>query len=303
MEKSEKETTIKREGAEVTVIVTIPAEQVSESFQRIKNQALKEVEVPGFRKGKAPREVAEKRLNEEKMAQSLFQDLIPLAYAQTVSKEKLQPIIPPEISVKSFGKDKELVFEARTAEAPEVKLGEYRKEVSRLKGKELLGPDGKPLSGDGEATAGQVLEKLREKVQAEIPHILVDYEVQRMLSSLVDQVRSLGMTVDQYLSSQGKKAEEIQQEYHQVAERNLKDDSILQAVAAEEKIKVTAEEIEAAIEATPEEETKAKLREERGRAYLEDVLRKRKTIERLLDLAKGEGKRSKGEKSGGRRKK
>lgn len=290
MEKSKQDPTIKRDGAEVTMTVTIPAQQVSESFQRLKTQALKEVEVPGFRKGKAPQEVAEKRLNEEKLSQSLFQDLIPLAYAQAVSKEKLQPIIPPEISVKSFGNEKDLVFEARTAEAPEVKLGEYRKAVSGLKGKKILGPDGQPLSGDGEATAGQVLEKLREKVPVKIPHVLVDYEVQRMLSSLVDQVRSLGMTVDQYLSSQGKKAEEIQREYHQVAERNLQDDFILQQIARAEKVEVTAEDIEAAIESTPEEETKAKLREERGRAYLEDVLRKRKTIELLLDLAQGKVK-------------
>ncbi|MDP2735789.1 MAG: trigger factor, partial [bacterium] len=222
MEKSDKKDIIKRAGAEVTLTVTIPAKQVSESFQRLKTQALQEVEIPGFRKGKAPQEVAEKRLDEDRLAQSLFQDLIPQAYAQTVSKEGIKPIIPPEISVKSFGKDKELVFEARTAEAPEVKLGDYRKAVSQLKGKALYGPDGKPLSEDGEATAGQVLEKLREKVEVEIPHVLVDYEVQRMLSSLVDQVRSLGMTVDQYLSSQGKKAEDVQQEYHEIAERNLK---------------------------------------------------------------------------------
>ena len=281
----DKNIAVKREGAEVTLTITIPAAQVSEAFKRIKTQAVKEVEVPGFRKGKAPAEVAEKHVNEEALAQSLFQEVVPLAYARAVSQEKLKPIIPPQVSVKSYGKDEDLVFEAVTTEAPEVKLGEYKKAISGLKGKVIYGPDNKPLSEEGEVTAAQVLEAMRSKIQVDIPHILIDYEVQRMLSSLVDQVRSVGLTVDQYLSSQGKTAEGIQKEYHEVAERNLKDEFILRAIADSEKIKVEEKEIEEAIEAAPDEATKVGLREERGRTYIEDVLRKRKTIEHLLKTA------------------
>lgn len=278
-------TQIVRKDSEVTLTIRIPADKVKEAFSRIKQAALKEVKLSGFRPGKAPPELAEKQLNEDALAQDLFQDVVPLAYAKAISDHGVKPIIPPQITVKSFKKDEDLVFEAHTAEVPEVVLGDYQKAVKGLKGKAIFGPDGKVLKDGEKATASQVLEKLRSTVKTTVPHILVDYEVQRMLSSLVDQVNSLGLTVDQYLSSQGKKAEELQKEYHEIAERNLKDEFILSKIAKDAEVKVSESEIEDAINAAPDEKTKTGLREERGRAYLEDVLRKRKTIEHLLKIA------------------
>ena len=289
MAESKKKEQIKREGSQVTLTITVPAKEVSQAFKEIKSQALKEVKISGFRPGKAPEGLAESKLNEEALAQDLFQEVVPLAYARVVSQEKLKPIIPPQITVKEYGQDKDLVFEATTAEAPKVSLGDYKKSVAKLKGSALVGPNGKPLSDKGEVTAAQVLEALRTTVKIDVPHILVDYEVQRMLSSLIDQVRSLGMTIEQYLTSQGKKAEDLQKEYHEIAERNLKDEFILREIGDTEGVKVAEKEITNAIEAAPDEKTKATLGEERGRVYLEDVLRKRKVIENLLKLT---GKKS-----------
>lgn len=275
---------IQRNNGEVTLTITIPAQQVKETFARVRGQALKEVKLPGFRPGNAPVELAERQLDENALTQTLFQELVPVAYAQAVTKEGIKPIVPPQISIKEFkpptrvgvptgasGKEEDLVLEARTAERPAVILGDYKKTLKGLKGGEKI-------------TAAQVLEKLRETAKIEIPHLLVDNEVQRMLSSLIDQVRSLGLTIDQYLSSQGKTSDRLRQEYHEVAQKNLKDEFTLSEVAQAEKIAVSEKEIAEAIDAAPDEKTKAGLAEERGRAYLEDVLRKRKTIEFLLKI-------------------
>ena len=267
---------ISRKDSEITLTIRIPALQVEEGFNKVKNEALKEVNVPGFRVGKAPAKLAESQLSEDRLAQALFQEVVPLAYARAVSEHKIKPVIPPQVAIKSFKKGEDLVFEARTAELPEVGLGDYKKALKSVKKEESQ-----------KITAAQVLEKAREVAKVSIPHILIDYEVQRMLSSLVDQVNSLGLTVDQYLSSQGKKPEDLQKEYHEVAERNLKDEFILNKVSQEEKISVSEKEIEDAIEAAPDEKTKTGLQEPRGKAYLEDVLRKRKTIERLIKIAEG----------------
>lgn len=270
---------ISRKESEITLTINVPAKQVDEAFRRIKSEALKAVKVSGFRPGKAPAQMAESQLDENKLARSLFQDLIPAAYARSVSEHKIRPIIPPQISVTSFKKGEDLVFEAVTAELPGVELGDYRKALKSLKGK--------PLREDGKTTASQVLEKMRAAVKVFIPHALVDYEVERMFSSLADQVRSLGLTVDQYLSSQGKKPEDLQKEYHEIAERNLKDEFILNQISREEKISASEKEITDAIEAAPDEKIRAGLNEPRGKAYLEDVLRKRKTIEYLIKTAEG----------------
>ena len=278
---------ISRKDLEITLTIRIPANQVEDAFNRVKNEALKEVKVPGFRAGKAPAKLAESQISEDHLAQSLFQEVVPLAYAQAVSTHKIRPVIPPQVAIKSYKKGEDLVFEARTAEAPEVQLGDYRKAIEAVKGKIIYGPEGKPLDNSQKITAAQVLDKIREAARISIPHILIDFEVHRMLSSLIDQVNSLGLTVDQYLSSQGKKPEDLQKEYHEVAERNLKDEFILNQVSQEAKISVSEKEIEDAIEAAPDEKTRASLREQRGQAYLEDVLRKRKTIEHLIKIAEG----------------
>lgn len=281
------DTQIVRKDSEITLTIRVPADKVTEAFSKVKQTALKEVKLSGFRPGKVPSELAEKQLSEDALAQNLFQEVVPGAYVEAISRYNVKPIIPPQITVKSFKKGEDLVFEARTAEVPEVVLGDYRKAVKELKGKAIFGPDGKALKGGEKITASQVLEKLRDTVKVTVPHILIDYEVQRMLSSLVDQVNSLGLTVNQYLSSQGKKVEELRKEYHEIAERNLKDEFILSKVAKDAEIKVSESEIEEAISAAPDEKIKSGLQEERGRAYLEDVLRKRKTIEHLLKVAEG----------------
>lgn len=276
-----------RESGEISLTITIPAQKVKEDFAKIKEEALKEVSVPGFRKGKAPKKIAEKQLDEDKLTEALFNRLIPPAYAEAIEKEKIRPIIPPQLKVLSFKKDADLVFEAKTAERPEVKLGTYKSALKELKGKVIFGPDGKPLKGGAKATAAQVLEKLREITELKIPPILIEQEVRRMLSTLLDQTQTLGITVDQYLSSQGKTADQLRKEYRETAEKNLKDEFIISEIAKEEKIEVNSKEIEEAIEATPDEKTREAFSQDRGRAYIEDILRKRKTIEHLLRLAEG----------------
>jgi len=278
---------VSRKDSEITLTITIPAKRVDESFTLVKAEALKEVKVPGFRTGKAPGKLAESQLNEDRLAQSLFQEVVPLAYAQAVSEHQLKPIIPPQVSVTSFKKGEDLIFEAKTAELPQVVLKDYKKSLKSVKGKIIYDPKGKPVGDSEKITASQVLDKIRETAKISIPHILIDYEVQRMLSSLIDQVNSLGLTMDQYLSSQGKKPEDLQKEYHEIAERNLKDEFILNQISREEKITASEKEIADAIEAAPDDKTRERLQEQRGKAYLEDVLRKRKTIEYLIKTAEG----------------
>ena len=278
---------VKHQSGEIALTITIPAKKVKEDFAGIKEEALKEVSVSGFRKGKAPKKVAEKHLSEDSLAEALFNRLIPPTYAEALKKKGIKPIIPPQLKIVSYKKDADLVFEAKTAERPEVKLGDYKAALKKIKGRIIYGPKDKPLKGGTKITAGQVLEKLRETVDLKIPPILIEQEVQRMFSSLIDQVQKLGITIDQYLASQGKTVDQLRKEYREAAEINLKDGFILSEIAVEEKIKVTPKEIEEAIEAAPDEKTKEIFGQDRGRAYIEDVLRKRKTIEYLLRLAEG----------------
>jgi len=278
---------VKRESGEIILTITIPSKRVKEVFAKIKEEALKEVSAPGFRKGKVPKKIAEKHLSEDSLAEVLFNRLIPPTYAEVLKKEGVKPIIPPQLKILSYQKDADLVFEAKTAERPEVKLGNYQTVLKKLKGKLIYGPKGKPLKGGEKITAGQVLDKLREVIKLELPQILIEQEVQRMFSSLIDQTQKFGMTIEQYLSSQRKTVDQLRKEYREIAKKNLKDELILSAIGAKEEVKITPREIEEAIEAAPDEKTKETFSKDQGRIYIEDILRKRKTIERLLKIAEG----------------
>lgn len=278
---------VKRESGNIILTITIPTEQVKGVFDEVRKEALKEVSIPGFRKGKIPEKIAEKELSEDSLSELLFNRLIPPAYAEAIKKERIKPIIPPQLKIISYQKDADLVFEAKTTERPEVKLGNYKAALTKIKGRVIRGPEGKPLKGGEKVTAEQVLEKLRETTKLEVPQILIEQEVQRMFSSLIDQTQKLGLTVEQYLSSQGKTADQLRKEYREAAERSLKDEFILNEISKAEKVEVTPKEVEEAIEAAPDEKSKEIFSKDQGRLYIEDVLRKRKAIEFLIKLAEG----------------
>lgn len=281
------EVTIKRAAGEITLTITIPAQKVKETFAKVKEEALREVSAPGFRKGKVPPKIAEKQLPEESLAEALFNQLVPSAYTEAIKQEKVKPIIPPQLKIISYKKDADLVLEAKTAERPEIKIGDYKTTLKKLKGRIIYGPEGKPLNGKEKITASQILEKLREITELVLPQILIEQEVQRMLSSLINQTQTLGLTVEQYLASQGKTTEQLQNEYKETTARNLKDEFILNEITNREGIEVTPKEIEETIKAAPDEKARETFSQAQGRLYIEDILRKRKTIEYLLRLAEG----------------
>jgi len=276
---------VKRNFGEVTLTITISTQKVTETFTKIKKEALREVSAPGFRKGKVPTRIGEKQLSEDSLAEVLFNKLIPPAYTAAIEKEDIKPIIPPQLKILSYRKDTDLVFEAKTAERPKINLKDYKTSLKKLKGKLIYEPEGKPLKGGEKVTAGQVLEKLRETAELTIPPILIEQEVQRMLSSLIDQTQKLGITVEQYLLSQGKTAEQLKKEYQEIAERNLKDEFIVSEITIREKVEITPQEVEEAIAAAPDEKTKETFHQEAGRHYIEDILRKRKTLEFLIKIS------------------
>jgi trigger factor len=82
-----------------------------------------------------------------------------------------------------------------------------------------------------------------EKVEVEIPDVLVDEEVQNEINQLASQIQQYGMNLNQYLSMMGKKPEDLKAEYHDNAEKTVKIRLGLEAVAKAEDLKPTEEEI------------------------------------------------------------
>lgn len=289
---------IKTEKGTVVITISVPPSEYLPIFEDVKAEALTGTQISGFRKGKAPRELAEKNLNQDILYEKFVEKVIPLYYTKVIQEENLKPAILPRFTLIQLDRnfEKELVFEAKTCERPKIKIGNYRQELRKISPKTLFGPDGGPLeeksakgrsASGGKITVAQVLEKLREITAVEIPSILIEGETDRMLSELLNQVQSLGMKVEDYLSSQGKSKESLREEYQEIAEKTIKDEFILFEIGKMEGVSVSEKEIEEAIAATPDENARKTLATDQGKRYIEDVLRKRKTLELLLKIAEG----------------
>jgi len=89
------------------------------------NKNVKEVKVDGFRKGKCPRDIYEKKYGIESLYNEAINVVLPDLYSKVLKESKLEPVVQPSIDIKSIDKDKaELEFTIITA--PEVKIKKYK---------------------------------------------------------------------------------------------------------------------------------------------------------------------------------
>ncbi|MFI8575076.1 trigger factor [Rossellomorea aquimaris] len=116
----------KQEGNQGVLTIEVEAAKVNEGLDAAFKKVVKQVNVPGFRKGKMPRGMFEKRFGVESLYQDALDFILPEAYAKAIEETGIDPIDRPEIDVEQMEKGKDLIFTATVQVKPEVKLGEYK---------------------------------------------------------------------------------------------------------------------------------------------------------------------------------
>ncbi|MCM2531488.1 trigger factor [Neobacillus pocheonensis] len=116
----------KLEGNRGVLTVEVTAEEVSKGLDAAFQKVVKQVSVPGFRKGKMPRGMFEKRFGVESLYQDALDILLPEAYGNAIDEAGIDPVDRPDIDIEQMEKGKELIFKATVTVKPEVKLGEYK---------------------------------------------------------------------------------------------------------------------------------------------------------------------------------
>jgi FKBP-type peptidyl-prolyl cis-trans isomerase (trigger factor) len=284
----------------VEIIITIPWEEVQRVYNEVVEDTVKNAEIDGFRKGKAPRTVIEEKLDKTKTYEDVLKRMIPKVYSDAVTEHKIKPIVSPKIELKEATEKKNWVIRAITCEKPSVKLGEYKKAVQDLKaskakkiwvpGQDLSAQAG-PSAGSGQGqdkpedkkpTLDEILKAVYENVTMDVPALLLEQEVNRLLSELIDQTKKLGMSVEQYLSSTGRTSESVRKEYESQAKRTLILEFTLEEIADKEGVLVSDDDIETVIKTAKTEEEKKTLQAQRY--YIASVLRRQKTLDFLASL-------------------
>ena len=276
--------------------VTIPVKNVKATKEEVLAQVVENAEVPGFRKGKAPREKVLETIDPAKINGEVINELIQRYVPQALKEHHVVAVSSPKVEVTEFDEEKDLKFAVKIATKPEVNLKDYKPELKKRtkektenvqKEKEEKLKKGEKFE-DVEAglTPSEVMEVLLKNVTIEIAEILIEEEVNRMMARLVDQIRAIGMTVQQYLQSQGKSQEEIKKEYEKVAEENIRAEFVLAHLVEKLDIKVADEEVENMINAAGDEKVKEQFQSERQKWYIKSILSKNKVISLLIEEAK-----------------
>ncbi|MFH1749639.1 MAG: trigger factor [bacterium] len=115
--------------------VKIEITLVSDEFKKYMDEAFehlsKGVEIEGFRAGKAPRAMLEKKIGKDRIFSHALEHAIPNSLAEVTSKEKIQPVAEPKVAMKKFPMEdkpsEELIFDAEFDILDELKLPDWKK--------------------------------------------------------------------------------------------------------------------------------------------------------------------------------
>ena len=109
----------------VKLHVEVEADRVEKRFQEVLGDFQRAAQLPGFRQGKAPMEMVERRYTKE-AHEEVLKSLIPEVYHQAVQSEKVRPVALPSISEIQCERGKKLIFTAEFERAPEVSVKNYK---------------------------------------------------------------------------------------------------------------------------------------------------------------------------------
>ncbi len=106
--------------------IEVPADELEKALQNAYKKQKNKINIPGFRKGKVPRQMIEKMYGPEIFYDDAVNELMPRAYADAYDECDLDIVSRPEVDVVQIEKGKPFIFTAEVAVKPEVTLGEYK---------------------------------------------------------------------------------------------------------------------------------------------------------------------------------
>ena len=106
----------------VKMRVEVPEDALGPALEEVYRRWAKEIKVPGFRKGRVPRQLIDARVGADAVREEALRDALPRFYSQALDAEELEAIAPPEIEIVDFDPGSPLVFEATVDTRPEIVL-------------------------------------------------------------------------------------------------------------------------------------------------------------------------------------
>lgn len=276
----------------IVLNISIPWPDIAKEYGLAFETLRKDFETEGFRKGKVPKNIAEKKISKEEVYSLLLRSYVSKIYSEILKKEGIKPIIDPKIELKKANENEEWVMDITTAEAPMVNLNNYKEKVIKAK-QELKkndiwvpGKSKEPTKEEKEKRENDVfqakLQAIMNEAKVEISDLILDEEVNKRRAKLVDDVQKIGLTMDSYLQSRGTTKDQLTQKMRKEAEDAYKIEFILQKIADTENISLTKEELDKFL--LNIKDAKDKEVAQKNLYYYASIMRKQKTLDYINSL-------------------
>jgi FKBP-type peptidyl-prolyl cis-trans isomerase (trigger factor) len=278
----------KSEDGTLQITYTIPYDEVTTSENLVLAELAKDTTVPGFRKGKAPISKVKERISHETLLEKSLGRILPKYLAETLTKEKFRIAIYPKFELISAKEGEPWQIRATTCEVPKLELGDYKKEVAgKARASAIVTSPNAKASEVKELTHEEkeqlAISALISTSKVAIPKILLEEEVNARLAKLLERLERLGLSLDQYLGSISKTAENLRTEYEDQSRQALLLDLALLTLADKEGIKVEDAEINDTIKASAGDPDLAKrLETPEEKSLIRTVLLKKKALEKIV---------------------
>ena len=275
--------------SKIETLVEIPVEEFEKFMEAALSEFVKELEVEGFRKGMAPRELVARKAGDARILERASKIAIEDSYQKVITENKLEPLGYPEVEIVRLAKGESFEYKFIISVFPEVALGDYKEVAKQItfKEPEVTDDDIRKLKmekvrHEKEHIREDLLDKLRVIATIEVPEAMVARETERMMEDLRRKTpQALNMPFEEYLKKIKKTENELRATFNDDNEKKIKNFLILQEIAKTEKIEPTEKEVEDVIEKVTSGEPKENLDLNYLKEYYKDIVKNEKVFDLL----------------------
>lgn len=282
----------------IEITCLIPNPDIKTEYETVMKQVVADFEAPGFRRGKAPREFVEKNIDHDKVASLVIRAVLPKAYEEAIKTHGLKPIVDPKVELvepvelQKILENADLKVKITIAERPKIQLKDYREKIKNASAKQQIWtpdkgtPDNKKPEESKEQTEQKkfvsIVDTLLKTCDVELADMVTDAETNRLLTQTLEEIKKLGLSLDEYLRNSGKNAVDLKNEARMHAQSSLNIGFIFDEIAHAENLSVDKAEIEAIVAKI--EDPKQKSEAEKNSYQLAPVLLRQKVVDFLMKL-------------------
>jgi len=144
--------TKKKDNNIVELEIAVTADELAKAVEKVFRRKAKNITVPGFRKGKAPKQIIEKMYGEGVFLEDAVNDIYPSAYTQAVEEADIEPVDKAEVEILDMDKGNGFTFKATVTVKPEVSVKDYKGIKAEKK-----------ITKISDAVIDEEIEKMRER--------------------------------------------------------------------------------------------------------------------------------------------